>query len=242
MNGNKAFLLNLFFCVAISATAQDTVVSENDSAVQIVRDTVIPANELYRNTWSLQHVRHWRLTHTDTTRLELITPETPEFAMPARNFQVLSRYGMRNGRMHTGIDLRQRPTDTLFAVFDGMVRMAKWYSSYGNIVVIRHPNGLETVYSHLSEIHVRPFQTVRAGEALGLAGRTGRATTDHLHFEIRFLYEHFDPNLLIDFENGNLRFERIMFINGRLILGSETEEETPDDSENTDETAGAIEQ
>jgi len=117
-------------------------------------------------------------------------------------------------------------------VFDGMVRMAKWYADYGNLVVIRHPNGLETVYSHLSEIFVEPFQIVESGEAIGLAGRTGRATTDHLHFEFRFLYEHFDPNFLIDFENECLLLEQITFINGQLVVESE---ETPDE-ESTEET------
>ncbi|MCL2027479.1 MAG: M23 family metallopeptidase [Bacteroidales bacterium] len=241
MNGNKILIYGLFLLLCVPAMPQDTLVSANDT-IPLTNDTIIitpphdtlrPANELYQNTWSLEHVRHRRLEHTDTTILELITPETPVFSMPARDFNVLSKYGMRSGRMHTGIDLRQRPTDTLFAVFDGMVRMAKWYSSYGNLVVIRHANGLETVYSHLSEIHVQPFQTVRAGESIGLAGRTGRATTDHLHFEVRFFYEHFDPNLLIDFEEQCLRVKTLMFVDGQLVLETE---DTTDVEEMTDES------
>jgi len=227
--------ISVFLFVATFATAQNTLtlvpqprtitvstIATAMSDTVVSTDTIIPANELYQGTFPLQHVRHWpRLHHTDTTVLRLITPETPVFAMPARNFEVISRYGMRSGRMHTGIDLRQRPTDTIFAVFDGMVRIARMYSSYGKMVILRHGNGLETLYSHLSEIHVEPFQMVRAGESLGLAGRTGRATTDHLHFEFRFFYEHFNPELLIDFENGRLRHDRITFINGKLVLESE---------------------
>ena len=250
MCGNKIFSLLLFFLIAtIPTIAQDTIVSQDTISVEIsqedtvivpvrIIDTIIPMRELYRNSWSTQHVRHHRLAHSDTTELELLIPEAPEFSMPVRNFQVISRYGMRNARMHTGIDLRQRPTDSIFAVFDGVVRMAKWYSSYGNIVVIRHFNGLETVYSHLSKIFVVPFQLVRSGEAIGLAGRTGRASTDHLHFEIRFLHEHFDPNLLIDFENESLRLERITFINGRLVKQpieeTEIEDESTIDESNSD--------
>jgi murein DD-endopeptidase MepM/ murein hydrolase activator NlpD len=233
--------LGLFLFFSISVKAQGTLVSENDS---VVYDSVItasctidlktfPAYEFYRDTWSAQHIRlrHWQLEHSDTTELEIMTPETPEFSMPARNFSVISPYGMRGSRMHTGIDLKQTPNDTIFAVFDGIVRMAKPYSSYGNLIVIRHGNGLETIYSHLSKLFVHPIYRVKAGDPIGLAGRTGRATTEHLHFEIRFLYEHFDPNYLIDFENGNLRMERITFINGRL----ETEEEILEDNDDTEE-------
>lgn len=224
MNGNKsfeyrrifllAFLLCFFFLTSTTAKAQDTL--------HVVLDTTtkpaIPANELYKNTWSTEHVRLSRLPHTDTTNLELITPETPAFTMPVKNFKVISPYGKRGKRIHTGIDLKQRLKDTIFAAFDGMVRMAKNYSSYGNVIVIRHPNGLETVYSHLSELLVKPYQSVKAGELIGLAGRTGRATTEHLHFEIRFFYEHFNPSLLIDFENQCLRSDRISFIDGELRM------------------------
>ncbi len=137
--------------------------------------------------------------------------------MPVRDGIVISKYGKRGKNMHTGIDLKQGQQDSIFAVFDGMIRMAKNYSGYGNVIVIRHPNGLETVYAHLSNIVVKPFQMVKAGDWIGLSGRTGRATTEHLHFEIRFLYEPFDPNLLIDFENQCLRHDQIRFINGTLI-------------------------
>jgi murein DD-endopeptidase MepM/ murein hydrolase activator NlpD len=219
---NIPLLFFFFLFVSILAKAQDTLVPESDT---IVQEIVIPANELYQNTFSFEHIRHQRLEHSDTTELELIIPETPEFSMPVRDFTVISPYGMRGSRMHTGIDLKQTPNDTIFAVFDGMIRMAKPYSDYGNLIVIRHPNGLETVYSHLSELFVETFQTVKSGEAIGLAGRTGRATTEHLHFEIRFLYEHFDPEFLIDFENETLRMEKIMFINGRLPVDVEISED-----------------
>ncbi|MDR2907601.1 MAG: M23 family metallopeptidase [Bacteroidales bacterium] len=203
MNGNNVWLWGVCLLMCVSAKAQDTL--------------IFPANELYQNTWSTEHVRQSRLPHSDTTELDLITLETPAFSMPVIECKVISKYGKRGTGTHTGIDLKQRPKDSILAVFDGMVRMAKVYSGYGKVVVIRHPNGLETVYSHLSELLVQPNQFVKAGEVIGLAGRTGRATTEHLHFEIRFFYEHFDPNRLIDFENQCLRFDKIRFINGTLI-------------------------
>jgi murein DD-endopeptidase MepM/ murein hydrolase activator NlpD len=234
-------LLGLFLFFAISTYAQDDVgadVHVRTDTMQILQGRdyksvpAIPANELYQNTWSEEHIRlrNWQFEHSYGIILALISPETPSFSMPARNFTVISPYGMRGSRMHTGIDLKQTSNDTIFAVFDGMVRMAKPYSSYGNLIVIRHPNGLETIYSHLSEMFVNPFQIVKAGEGIGLAGRTGRATTEHLHFEIRFLYEHFDPEILIDFENECLRMEITTFIGGRLQT-DEVIEETSDDQE-----------
>ncbi len=207
MSGNKALLWSFLLLICISAKAQDTLVTVD-----------FPANELYKGTWSTEHVRLSKLSHTDTTELHLISSETPAFSMPVKDFKVISEYGKRGKGTHTGIDLKQTPNDSIFAVFDGMVRMAKSYSSYGNLIVIRHPNGLETVYSHLSELLVEPYQQVKAGDLIGLAGRTGRATTEHLHFEIRFFYEPFDPNLLIDFENRCLRYDDILFVDEELVL------------------------
>jgi len=88
--------------------------------------------------------------------------------------------------------------------------MAKSYSGYGKTVVVRHYNGLETVYAHLNKIKVKSGQEVKAGQLIGLGGRTGRATTEHLHFETRFLYEHFDASLMIDFATQKLKSDTLI--------------------------------
>jgi murein DD-endopeptidase MepM/ murein hydrolase activator NlpD len=112
--------------------------------------------------------------------------------------------------MHTGMDLKLSLGDSVVAAWDGVVRMAKKnYYAYGNTVVIRHANGLETLYAHLSKINIQENQPVKAGDLIGYAGRTGRATTEHLHFETRFLYEHFNPNLIIDFTAFSLRSDTL---------------------------------
>lgn len=93
--------------------------------------------------------------------------------------KVISGYGTRGG--HSGDDIKTCARDTIRAAFDGVVRMAKPYGAYGNVIVIRHPNGLETVYSHNVKNLVKSGDVVKAGMAIGLTGRTGRATTEHLH-------------------------------------------------------------
>lgn len=117
----------------------------------------------------------------------------------------LSPYGMRGRSMHTGIDIKCLPNDTIRAAFPGVVRMSKLYSSYGNVVVIRHYNGIETVYAHNSKNLVKVNDAVDDGTPIALAGRTGRATTEHLHFEIRVANQPVDPAIFLDPENRRLR-------------------------------------
>ncbi len=126
------------------------------------------------------------------------------FVYPLKG-EFLSNYGMRRGRMHTGVDIRGKRGEEIYAAFDGVVRLSRPYSGYGNVIVVRHYNGLETVYSHNHKNLVKVNQTVKAGEAIALAGRTGRATTDHLHFEVRIAGQVIDPNLLIDVHGHKLQ-------------------------------------
>lgn len=122
--------------------------------------------------------------------------------------------------MHTGVDLKQNLGDSIVAAWDGVVRMAKEsYYGYGKLVVIRHANGLETFYAHLSKLCVKENQQVKAGELIGLAGRTGRATTEHLHFETRFLYESFNPTTIIDVPNRKLVSDTLSIRNKRFRAG-----------------------
>ena len=115
--------------------------------------------------------------------------------------KVTSKYGPRRRRMHEGIDLKLQVGDTVRAAFDGKVRIRKFERrGYGYYLVIRHPNGLETVYGHLSRFLVNENDIVRAGDAIALGGNTGRSTGPHLHFETRFLGQAINPAEIIDFE------------------------------------------
>ncbi|WP_233587669.1 M23 family metallopeptidase [Parabacteroides sp. AF18-52] len=133
--------------------------------------------------------------------LALITEE--DYAFPLPGAKVISPYAGRR-RHHSGVDLKTCANDTIVAAFDGIVRIAKPYAAYGNVVVIRHYNGLETVYSHNSKNLVKVGERVKAGDPVGLTGRTGRATTEHLHFEVRINGQHFDPNKVFDLEKRKL--------------------------------------
>lgn len=119
-----------------------------------------------------------------------------------------STFKMRKGRPHNGVDIPLRVGDTIRSPFDGVVRYVgggKATGGYGNLIVVRHPNGLETYYGHLSEHLVAENDLVAAGEPIGLGGSTGRSTGPHLHFETRYMGKPFDPERVIDFDNGTLR-------------------------------------
>lgn len=118
--------------------------------------------------------------------------------------KLISPFGRRGRSMHTGVDIKAVPNDTIRAAFPGVVRLSKYYSGYGNAIVVRHYNGIETVYAHQSKNLVRVNDVVEAGQPIGLAGRTGRATTEHLHFELRVAGEPVNPTMLIDTENRDL--------------------------------------
>lgn len=112
---------------------------------------------------------------------------------------VNSKFGWRDGRMHKGIDINLHKGDAVVAAFDGMVRIAHAKGGFGNVVIIRHYNGLETVYAHLSKIKVKPGQVVLAGQLVGLGGSTGHSSGPHLHFEVRFKGQALNPASLISF-------------------------------------------
>lgn len=119
---------------------------------------------------------------------------------------VSSKYGPRGRRAHQGVDLPLKTGDPIYSCFDGKVRYSNYSSSgYGNLVIIRHNNGLETYYAHLSERDVEAGDWVVAGQQIGKGGSTGRSTGPHLHFETRYKGQSFDPERLFDFKTGELR-------------------------------------
>lgn len=121
---------------------------------------------------------------------------------------VRSGFKFRRVREHKGTDIGLKTGDPIYAAFDGKVRVVmttRNTGGYGNLVIIRHPNGLETYYGHLSKHNVQENDIVKAGEIIGLGGSTGRSTGPHLHFEARYMGQPFDPERIIDFERGVLR-------------------------------------
>jgi murein DD-endopeptidase MepM/ murein hydrolase activator NlpD len=115
---------------------------------------------------------------------------------------------MRKGRKHQGVDVAVGFGNPVYAAFDGIVRAAlppRLTGGYGNVVVLRHANGLETYYGHLNQFIVETDDLVTAGEIIGYCGNTGRSTGPHLHFETRYMGQSFDPERIFNFQEGTLR-------------------------------------
>ncbi len=141
-----------------------------------------------------------------------------------------SPFGYRHGRRHQGIDLPYPTGTPVYATFDGKVRVSDWVGGYGNLVVIRHPNGLETFYGHCSERKVKTGDWVHAGDIIALGGSTGRSSGPHLHFETRYKGFAFDPMWLIDFSTGTLR-HRLFTLRKRYFDGGSRYTQQEDDED-----------
>ncbi|WP_107037641.1 M23 family metallopeptidase [Brumimicrobium mesophilum] len=156
----------------------------------------------------------------DTLWLCVTDSTNSEFVMPFDG-KVTSRYGYRRGRYHNGIDINLNTGDPVVAAFDGKVRYSKYNSSgFGNLVIIRHYNGLETFYAHLSELNVVPNQFVKAGDLIGLGGNTGNSYGSHLHFEMRFYDAPMNPEEVIDFKTKKVRDQNLFVHNGLFRPGA----------------------
>ena len=133
------------------------------------------------------------------------TTISKQWCFPLPGAKVISPYGQRGGRQHTGADLKTKAKDKIFAAFDGGVVFSGKFSGYGNLIRIKHANGLETYYAHNSKNMVKVGQHVKAGQVIALVGQTGRATTPHLHFEIRVNGKPQNPANYFDLTNHTLR-------------------------------------
>lgn len=159
-----------------------------------------PALSLYPN-WNNQYVH----AYVNAIIPDTYTIDLTGFHMPTPSTKITSPFGPRWRRMHNGLDLKVNIGDTIVAAFDGKVRIVKYERrGYGKYVVIRHDNGLETVYGHLSKQLVEENQLVKAGEVIGLGGNTGRSTGSHLHFETRFLGIAINPIYMFDFPKQDI--------------------------------------
>lgn len=186
--------------LAVSGEEHDHEDIEVDSLL------AFPSNDLY-SSWDTTVIHPYSFAESfkqDSALVRLTEPTDCGFVLPF-NGNVTSEFGWRKRRPHYGTDIDLETGDTVMAAFDGMVRIAKLNRSYGNVVIIRHKNGLETVYAHLSKILVEPGQTLEAGQIIGLGGNTGHSFGAHLHFEMRYLGQAIDAEDFIDFTTGTLK-------------------------------------
>jgi len=204
--------------VAASASAQDLLarqapVDKKMKAVDTLalRDilnkeqSASPSAQLYKE-WSNKYA-HRATELPDSFKINL-----RHFCMPTTSKIITSNFGSRWGRMHKGLDIKVYTGDTIRAAFSGKIRIVKYEArGYGNYVVIRHYNGLETIYGHMSKHLVEENQTVKAGDPIGLGGNTGRSTGSHLHFETRLCGVALNPALMFDFRNQDVTGDTYMF-------------------------------
>lgn len=185
----------------------------------------LPAAEHYL-TFDTATVHYWvpeGFAGSRNVSLTLAFNNTCDYVHPFDG-RVTSDFGHRRRRMHYGMDIDLETGDKVKVAFEGMVRFAMWNNSYGNLVVVRHPNGLETYYAHLSKIDVKPGDYVQAGEYIGEGGNTGRSYGAHLHFEVRYQGIPINPELLIDFEARKLKLVNVnLQVNGDKIVVTNAE-------------------
>lgn len=215
----KVSIVSLFALTAVPVAGQDLLarqapVDRRMKAVDtiVLKQTIIrentesPAAQLY-DDWSNRYA-HRATQVPDSFRIDL-----RHFCMPTPSRVVTSNFGSRWGRQHKGLDIKVYIGDTIRAAFSGKVRVVKYEGGgYGKYIVIRHNNGLETIYGHLSKQLVAEDQTVRAGEPIGLGGNTGRSTGSHLHFETRLCGVALNPALMFDFRNQDVVSDFYVYI------------------------------
>jgi murein DD-endopeptidase MepM/ murein hydrolase activator NlpD len=215
---SSAFVL-LFFAVA-GVAAQDAV-SEPVSLYRPVEsvepvaphfmllneENIIPSDEMYP-TWA-NSVVHYNSAMPDSFRIDL-----RNYVMPTPSVKVTDIFGYRPNRrrVHQGLDIKVQTGDTIYAAFDGKVRITSYQRrGYGHYVVIRHNNGIETLYAHLSKKLVEANDNVKAGDPIGLGGNTGRSSGSHLHFETILMGKSLDPALMFDFKNQKMTGESYLY-------------------------------
>lgn len=191
---------------------------------------------VFNDYWDTENLFAYRRIELDdlsaTTEIKLIS-SLSDFHPPIVG-RVFSKYGPRGRRSHNGVDIPLKIGEPIYATFDGRVRVSTYNTGgYGNMVIIRHLNGLETWYAHLSKNNVKSGEYVKAGQIIGFGGSTGRSRGPHLHFETRYCDQTFDPEHLFDFASGQIKYQTFVleksYFNIRSRASDELEEHDFDD-------------
>ena len=191
------------------AQAMDPVLLPAYLSVGTAVDLDNPAAYLYPD-WNNQYVH----TFEGAVLPDTVMVSTKGYSMPTDSTYITDKYGYRprRGRMHMGLDVKVKIGDTIRAAFDGKVRISRYERrGYGHYLVLRHPNGLETLYGHLSKKLVNENDIVHAGDPIALGGNSGRSTGSHLHFETRILGNAINPEEMFDFPNHRIATDYYVF-------------------------------
>lgn len=194
--------------LAKQSSGKDNIKMGDNSFIQLMEE-VEPEPDIYTEGWNSRSVNPFKESQVPDKAVLDVRGYHP----PHRG-RVTSGYGYRArfGRMHKGMDIALKLNDTVYAAYDGKIRLTNYEpKGYGNYIIVRHPNKLETVYGHLNKILVKPNQVVKAGQPIGLGGSTGRSTGPHLHFETRYMGYAINPAAIINFDNGTVHTDTYTF-------------------------------
>lgn len=176
--------------------------------------SVYPSNSMYKKWDTYNLYPYPEALRKEDDEINLVIRDSANFCdfVPPIKGLITSNFGWRDGRNHNGMDIDLQVWDPVHAAFDGMVRIARHHPGYGRVVIVRHYNGLETLYAHLHRLKVQPGDVVEAGQLVGLGGSSGRSTGSHLHFEVRFKGKPLNPRTIIDFNNNRLVSDSIQLV------------------------------
>ncbi len=195
-----------------TADPQTRVIIFSNNTWEYFRPGIERVDELpiYAQHWVTEQVFAYRSIELKDLPAEIelnLVEKLDQFHTPVKG-KVFSKYGPRRRRPHNGVDIPLKMYEPIYATFEGKVRYSKFNTGgFGNLIIIRHLNGLETWYAHLSRNNVKEGDYVKAGQVIGFSGNTGRSRGPHLHFEMRYCDQTFDPEFLIDFETGQLKYQ-----------------------------------
>lgn len=215
------------------------IVLFNDNTWRYVRDREAKQDStVFEKYWSTIEISPYRTVELSTLPTSVaiaLVDSLKSYHYPYKG-RIISRYGPRRNRNHNGVDIPLKEGEPIYATFDGRVRYSKdSKTGYGQLVIIRHDNGLETYMGHLSKRLVKEGDWVTAGQVIGEGGSTGRSTGPHLHFETRYYGQSFDPERLIDFSTGMLRRETFLLKRSYFSIYSKYDQNFDDEIANIED-------
>ncbi len=195
---------------------KDEVADISQGKMDLTGNSEFPSNNIYQ-IWNTKKIWNHIDEKDDSSYIFRLTDAENKYVHPVCKTTiqkyggaVTSKQGWRDGKRHNGVDINCDQWDSVQCAFEGKVRFAKEFEGYGKVVVVRHYNGLETLYAHLAKIKVKPGQNIDAGDLIGLAGNTGNSEGSHLHFEIRFKDQVLNPQNIIDFDKFGLKSDSLL--------------------------------
>jgi len=196
------------------------MISRFDAFIDSINNTIPDSMPFYDWITNDIHIRKFDFSRVEDSLIVVLKDSNDHYTPPFKG-DVTSEFGKRRWRYHYGTDIDLNKGDTVRCAFNGRVRISTYSKTYGNVIVVRHNNGLETIYGHLSKRMVDIDSTIASGTVIGLGGNTGRSFGSHLHFEVRYFDEALDPRDIIAFEDHQLHSDTLTISQCNFIYRDE---------------------